>query len=789
MYNDYRINKITVNSFRGISYESPLELKDITILCGENGSGKSSFVDAFKYIFSMNLDNASRKKVINKDFILHKGCEEENMDIQIYFANGKVLKLSEKNIDPELNEILDDEYIKNVSFILDRKNLLKFIEGNTTDKYKAVMDLCGFKKLSRYQSHLLAVYNSINKEYDFKKDEYQDSLLNFSNLFVDDRILSLDSSIDELNKILKRNDLEPIDYETNISEYLSNLHLNIDSFLNDIKHEFDSIFDALPQNDFDLELNRLLSQFDDVVYENHKSSSDLIHILEKSSDYIESNNSDKCPVCDSNIDENTLKTINQNLENLKMQDKELSEWKSEFRKFKDKLNDLIYDLNDLDKNIIKLNEKDHGCMNIDFNKERLILNTLSSDLNDLLNTEEKINVNPTLFKAINEKLSLFKENLNKYFKENSENSDLITINNALMELNKIKNLELQIAKFKSKTSVAKTALDTYTKTKEEFINGIINDIKDDIKDFYDNIHKGDEINSPDIQVPDPNHIEIYLNSFGENVDPRSYASEGHLDSLGLCIFLAFNKKFNQIPFIVLDDVIATVDMGHKEKIARLLVEELGDYQIFITTHSKLWAEQLKRLANINSGRNSQPYEIISWNKKEGPILATPIDSEERIQKYLEPEHYDLNAAGNTARRYFEHILKEICKANELEIPYGDRPQCEDFFKKASSHINKSAKGTSFAEYYKEIWDELRKIKFMANILSHDNVDFDEVSYNEVKDFCDAVINLKKEVTCSDHENDYLLFDKSHKSMSCMHKDCKFLIDMKTFELEPDMDEE
>lgn len=787
MYNDYKINKITVNSFRGISYESPLELKDITILCGENGSGKSSFVDAFKYIFSMNLDNASRKKVINKDFILHKGCEEENMDIQIDFANGKVLKLSEKNIDPELNEILNDEYIKNVSFILDRKNLLKFIEGNTTDKYKAVMDLCGFKKLSRYQSHLLAVYNSINKEYDFKKDEYHDSLLNFSNLFVDDRILSLDSSIDELNKILKRNDLEPIDYETNISEYLSNLHLNIDSFLNDIKHEFDSIFDALPQNDFDLELNRLLSQFDDVVYENHKSSSDLIHILEKSSDYIESNNSDKCPVCNSNIDENTLKTINQNLENLKMQDKELSEWKSEFRKFKDKLNDLIYDLNDLDKNIIKLNEKDHGCMNIDFNKERLILNTLYSDLNDLLNTEEKINVNPTLFNDINEKLSRFKENLDKYFKENSENSDLITINNALMELDKIKALELQIARLDSKTSVAKTALDTYTKTKEEFINGIINDIKDDIRNFYDKIHKGDEINSPDIHVPDPNHIEIYLNSFGENVDPRSYASEGHLDSLGLCIFLAFNKKFNQIPFIVLDDVIATVDMGHKEKIARLLTEELVDYQIFVTTHSKLWAEQLRRLTNI-ANRTLESYEIIAWNKKEGPVLATPVDLEERIQKYLNPDHYDLNAAGNTARRYFEHILKEICKANELEIPYGDRPQCEDFFNKASSHINKSAKGTFFEKYYGDIWKELKKTKFMANILSHDNVDFDEVSYNEVEDFCNSVINLKKQVTCENH-NYYIKFDKSKKSMECSKDKCDFLIDMKTFELEPDMDEE
>ena len=787
MYDDYRINKITVNSFRGISYESSLELGDITILCGENGTGKSSFVDAFKYIFSINLDAPSRKRIINPDFVLHKGCEEENMDVQIFFDNNKVLKISEKNKDPELNEILDDEYVKNVSFILNRKNLLKFIDGNSTDKYNAVMELCGFKKLSRYQSHFLSTYNRINKEYLLKKDEYEDGIIKLSNLFVDDEILTIDSSINELNKILERNDLNPIDKETNIPEYLSNLHLNIDSSLNDIKHEFDSIFSAMSQNDFDLELNSLLSKFDNVIYDNFKSANDLIVLLEKSYNYIDSNNSEKCPICDSDIDKNILRKINDNLENLKEQDKEFSLWKNEFNMFSSQLNDFIYDLDDLDQKIIKLNSKDSESINTNFNNEKLILRNLYSDLNDLLNTGEKIKVNPTLFKDINDRISLLKENLNKYFEENSENSDLLLINNALIELDKIKDLEWQIANLNSKQSVAKIALDTFTSTKEEFINKIINDIKDDIKHFYEFIHKGDEINSPDIQLPDHNHIEIYLNSFGENVDPRSFASEGHLDSLGLCIFLAFNKKFNQIPFIVLDDVIATVDMGHKEKIARLLTEELDDYQIFVTTHSKLWAEQLKRLTNI-ANRTAKPYEIIAWNKKEGPILATPVDSEERIQKYLNPDHYDLNAAGNTARRYFEHILKEICKANELEIPYGDRPQCEDFYKKASSHINKSAKGTFFEKYYKDIWDELKKTKFLANILSHDNVDFDEVSYNEVEDFCNSVIKLRKKVTCEKH-NYYIKFDKSKKSMECSKDECNFLIDMKTFELEQDLEEE
>ena len=278
---------------------------------------------------------------------------------------------------------------------------------------------------------------------------------------------------------------------------------------------------------------------------------------------------------------------------------------------------------------------------------------------------------------------------------------------------------MQISNLDSRRLVAKKALDTFTKSKEEFINEIINEIKDDIKIFYDYIHQGDAITSPDIKLTGANHLEVFLDSFGKSVDPRSFASEGHLDSLGLCIFLAFNKKFNPLPFIILDDVVATVDMGHKEKIARLLIEELDDYQIFITTHSKLWAEQLRRLANIKQGRQPKNYEIISWNKKEGPILAIPIDSEEKIDKYLNPDHYDLNAAGNTARRYLEYILKQICRANKLEIPYEDKPQCEAFYNKASSHINKTAKNTSFEGYYNDLCLDIGGIFYIDNIFIGD----------------------------------------------------------------------
>ena len=785
MYKDYRIDKITVNSFRGISYESSINFKDVTILCGENGTGKSSFVNAFEYLFSNELDFLKRDTIEKEESIIHNGNTKEDIGIKLCFENGKTLEYGKKPKDPDLKELVSNDYIKNASFILNRRNLLKFVEGNRSDRYIAVMDLCGFNKLKRYQSTFSSTFKDIDKEFEKKLNEYDDRLGKFSQIIVDNPDAKYEESISELNKIIKRNDLELIDDDTDISEYLVNLHLDADDYLSSTKREFDLIFDEMNKDDLDLELKKLLSEYDNVVYDNFKSTNDLIALLDKSYDYIESNNLEKCPVCNSDIDDNLLDIINKNRKILKEKDNEFSQWKHGFNKYLSNLKIFIQDLEDLDGNILKLKSKDSGneLLNIGFNKERLILGNLYSDLNDLINTGEKINVNESLFNDINEKIILLKGNLEKYYEENNDNSDLFIINNALLELSKIKDLEVQISNLDSKRLVAEKALNTFTKSKEEFITGIINEIKEDIKVFYDYIHKDDAITSPDIKLTGVNHLEVFLDSFGKSVDPRSFASEGHLDSLGLCIFLAFNKKFSKIPLIILDDVIATVDMGHKEKIARLLIEELDDYQIFITTHSKLWAEQLKRLTNI-SGRKAKSYEIISWNKREGPILAKPIDSEKRIEQYLNPDYYDLNAAGNTARRYLEYILKQICRANKLEIPYEDKPQCESFYSKAYSHIKKATKGTSFEKYYMDIWNELEKTKFMANVLSHDNINFDEISYIEVKDFCDAVINLRKEVTCDNHDF-YIVFDKSLKSITCSNSKCDLLIDMKTFKFEDD----
>ena len=101
---------------------------------------------------------------------------------------------------------------------------------------------------------------------------------------------------------------------------------------------------------------------------------------------------------------------------------------------------------------------------------------------------------------------------------------------------------------------------------------------------------------------------------------RSFASEGHLDTLGLCIFLAFNKQFNNLGLMVLDDVLTTVDAYHKEKIAKLLLKEFEDFQFIITAHDKTWVNELEYLCT-EYGKDNVVYEIEDWSLEDGPVIS------------------------------------------------------------------------------------------------------------------------------------------------------------------------
>jgi chromosome segregation ATPase len=100
--------------------------------------------------------------------------------------------------------------------------------------------------------------------------------------------------------------------------------------------------------------------------------------------------------------------------------------------------------------------------------------------------------------------------------------------------------------------------------------------------------------------------------------PHALHSEGHQDSMGVCLFLALVAELSPLDRmpVILDDVVMSVDAGHRDRVARLLVDELSDqFQFLITTHDERWARQLRDAGLVENG------DIIAfdeWTPEAGP---------------------------------------------------------------------------------------------------------------------------------------------------------------------------
>ncbi|MEZ5924145.1 MAG: hypothetical protein R3D57_07145 [Hyphomicrobiaceae bacterium] len=72
-------------------------------------------------------------------------------------------------------------------------------------------------------------------------------------------------------------------------------------------------------------------------------------------------------------------------------------------------------------------------------------------------------------------------------------------------------------------------------------------------------------------------------------------------------------------FALLDDVVMSVDIGHRRQFCKLLKEEFADTQFVITTHDRLWAKQMQS-AGLVDGKSSLVFQ--NWTVETGPIVES-----------------------------------------------------------------------------------------------------------------------------------------------------------------------
>jgi hypothetical protein len=124
---------------------------------------------------------------------------------------------------------------------------------------------------------------------------------------------------------------------------------------------------------------------------------------------------------------------------------------------------------------------------------------------------------------------------------------------------------------------ASVARDCFSKARESAIQKVFEQIAETVLNYYRQLHDFDdgersectalELKPTSRAAAGGLRLAIQFLGVADARDPRAFLSEGHLDSLGLCLFLATVRIFNPpSTLLVLDDVLTSIDRDHRRRV-------------------------------------------------------------------------------------------------------------------------------------------------------------------------------------------------------------------------------
>jgi predicted DCC family thiol-disulfide oxidoreductase YuxK len=207
----------------------------------------------------------------------------------------------------------------------------------------------------------------------------------------------------------------------------------------------------------------------------------------------------------------------------------------------------------------------------------------------------------------------------------------------------------------------------YCDAMEEQLGGLYASVEGDFSTYYRDINSDDEGAFKARLEPSEGKLDLEVAFYDKGMfPPAAYHSEGHQDGMGVCLYLALMKRVlgTRFKFAVLDDVVMSVDQGHRKQFCTLLKRRFPDTQFIITTHDKVWAKQMQTEGLVDSKGG---IVFHNWSVQTGPIFEQFADVWDQIDKDLAKN--DVSAAAARLRRHLEYISAELAHNLGAKAPF------------------------------------------------------------------------------------------------------------------------
>jgi len=743
-----RLESIKLTSFKGAS--NPIEINfqrdsNFAVIFGENGTGKSTIVDSFDFICNESNGSLQDKHLGTNPgkYIVTINSNSNNLEVELKH-NGNVWTA---RFGLRFRPSVTGPQGKPDSRILRREKIQKLLVSEASDRYEAIKNIIDTSKIDKLYSEINKLkiqkerdYNSATRALSDAKDALEQLWTRLNkpgSNYIDWAITEIKDSIQNISE--KKNKLDEI------IELFSRLMKGNDK-INEVKDILNVKNTQLVSKKADFERN---------AAEVDVSIKELIDVLKTAYVYYSVNpTSETCPVCEQPaIPTNVAQSLKNRLEEMQS-----------FVALKTEIDSLERTLIE---NNTTLDQYYSRFINI---AENLYLELKNSNIEEIKSAE--INYDACI-NLVNQRTSIVEklELANAFFDDIKSKFDNIpniinTLHDRISRFEFIKN-HLDIIREKTQTAEYLQILnqrvtwlhEIINSKRNEYVRDVLNTISTDIDIMYQKIHPGENIGGIQLEVdPDRRASLDIKGKFSTETDilPQAYYSESHLDTLGICLFIALSKHYRTPDTIlILDDVITSADQVHLNRFIRMLEDELPNFaHTIVTTHYQVWRDKYRYGAG-----NAQIIELMGWSLERGLRHTKTKLYVEELEHYRNTEPMDKQIVASKAGIFLELILDNLALQYQCKLPRKREQNYTlgELLGGFSARLKRNMKvqivdnGTVTQEINLE--EKMNVLPAESPIRNQVGCHFNEVGANysedDIKEMADKTIDLANDLICND----------------------------------------
>jgi len=687
-----KILELEIANLRGI--KNPIKLKPNgknMAIQGPNGSGKSGVVDSLDFLMTGDITRLTGKgtrgitlkghgKHVDakaKDAVVTAKIQLEGIDepiiLQRTIANPKTL-----HMDPEIDEqILNDslDIAKRGQHVLSRAEILKFIAAEASTRAEEIQAILNLSEIEQLRKTFGTIKREADKNVQAESTAYERSIAGIQST-IDIKEFSEQELIKKINEnraTLKGEAVDKLDSDNlqkDVSPVSAEDKKRVDP--EQLKRIIKSATEIVQEKGAEIyEKEKELRQTVQNLKADEQMKKDLAskRLLDIGISLIDDTGS--CPLCLKPWDKDQLKKF---LEERQTRATKAEKFETQIKKLSTEIDTKVTRLHEFLTRIAKACEK----LKEDETAKKLKpwVDNLKSWNDDLKNSLEdyrsleglkddaKIFLAPEKWEDHFETLNKKAGKIKKFTPEQQAWNTLTELKSALSRYLKDKEKYEQAQSYAAKAGIVEGL---YTSTKDKVLKDLYDTVNKDFSDYYRYLHGEDEDQFYSELKSDGPQLDFKVDFYGRGAHhPRALHSEGHQDSMGLCLYLAINKKISEekVKLVILDDVVMSIDSNHRRSVCKLLNHFFPDVQFIITTHNRTWARQLHSDGVVKS-RNMIHFK--GWSIDTGPKYESDPDVWNKIQANLQDDN--VSSASHLLREQGEYFYENVCDSLKAKVAY------------------------------------------------------------------------------------------------------------------------